>query len=334
MHQGFRLTSRLPAAMQERPPARTLSRAFLQLEPGHMRVASRVRRLAGLVVEETAADRTAIHGIRPAPQCVLLLLGAMRPGKLFVDGHELSGNGCVMVDEGAEVELIAHAGSPWLAISLSAGSAANLPLLSTRRSHTLRAGVRLARLSRPMAPPVGENGALARALHVLQSTEEEVEDAAAAVPANDKRMRRRLAIERAREYIRGHLADRIRLADLCAYAQLRARSLEYGFQEIARVSPMGYVRMLRLGEVRRLLLDSFVQTRSISAIALDTGFSHVSQFVVDYKRVYGETPSTTRRNAHGSAFLLHRPEPAPRRVLPWIVRPVHFAHLPPGSASA
>lgn len=333
MRHGFLFTFRLPGEMQKGPLTKMLSRTSVQLEPGLMRVASRVRRLAGLVVEETVADRTAIHGIRPAPQCVMLLLGAMRPGKLFVDGHELSGNGCVMVDEGAEVELIAHAGSPWLAISLRARSAAILPLLSTRRSLPLRAGVGLARLARPKPPPVGENGALARALNVLQCMEEDCMDAAA-VPASDKRMRRRLAIERAREYIRGHLADRIRLADLCAYAQLRARSLEYGFQEIARVSPMGYVRMLRLGEVRRLLLDSFVQTRSISAIALDTGFTHVSQFVVDYKRVYGETPSTTRRNAHGSAFLLHRPDPAPRRVLPWIPRPLHFTHPPPGSASA
>jgi AraC-like DNA-binding protein len=334
MRKAFRLTSRLPAALQERPPARALSRTSQQLEPGHMRVASRVRRLAGLVVEESAADRTAIHGIRPAPQCELLLLGAMRPGKLFVDGHELSGNCCVMVDEGAEVELIAHAHSPWLAISLSAGSVANLPLLSTRRSLVLRAGVRLARLARQAPLPVEEDGALARALHVLQCTEEEVADAAAALPANDKRMRRRLAIERAREYIRGHLADRIRLADLCVHAQLRARSLEYGFQELARLSPVGYVRMLRLGEVRRLLLDGAAQTRNISAIALDSGFSHVSQFVVDYKRVYGETPSTTRRNARGSAFTLHRPEPAPRRLLPWLPRHAQYAHAPSGSASA
>ena len=58
---------------------------------------------------------------------------------------------------------------------------------------------------------------------------------------------------------------------------------------------MRYLRMLRLGEVRRELLKSAGSQRSISEIALDAGFSHLSQFTVDYKKVFGETPSATRR---------------------------------------
>ena len=57
---------------------------------------------------------------------------------------------------------------------------------------------------------------------------------------------------------------------------------------------MSYIRMLRLGEVR-IQLNGASEKRSISEIALDAGFSHLSQFVVDYKRVFGETPSATRR---------------------------------------
>jgi AraC-like DNA-binding protein len=61
------------------------------------------------------------------------------------------------------------------------------------------------------------------------------------------------------------------------------------------ICPIEYVRMLRLGEVRSQLFNDIAGKRTISEIALDAGFSHLSQFVVDYKRAFGETPSTTRR---------------------------------------
>jgi AraC family ethanolamine operon transcriptional activator len=53
--------------------------------------------------------------------------------------------------------------------------------------------------------------------------------------------------------------------------------------------------MLRLGEVRRLLQTSSAADRSVSEAALDCGFCHLSQFAADYKRVFLESPSATRR---------------------------------------
>ena len=37
--------------------------------------------------------------------------------------------------------------------------------------------------------------------------------------------------------------------------------------------------------------------RSISEVALDSGFCHLGQFAYDYKRLFMESPSTTRRRA-------------------------------------
>ena len=37
--------------------------------------------------------------------------------------------------------------------------------------------------------------------------------------------------------------------------------------------------------------------RSVSELALDCGFCHLSQFAADYKRVFLESPSATRRAA-------------------------------------
>ena len=122
--------------------------------------------------------------------------------------------------------------------------------------------------------------------------------AAADAPLHqDRQMRahRRLAVERARDYIARNLADPIRLSNLSRYAHTQARSLEYGFREVLGVSPMAYVRATRLQRARRLLRTTAVRTRSISEIALDCGFWHLSQFAMDYKLLFGESPSITFR---------------------------------------
>ena len=111
----------------------------------------------------------------------------------------------------------------------------------------------------------------------------------------EERAARRVAVARAREYIRVNLTEPIRLSDLCTYARTQARSLEYGFREVMGVSPITYVRATRLHLVRKLLRSTAVRTRSISEIALDCGFWHLSQFAMDYKHLFTESPSTTYR---------------------------------------
>jgi AraC family ethanolamine operon transcriptional activator len=111
----------------------------------------------------------------------------------------------------------------------------------------------------------------------------------------DMRAARRVAVQRAREYIHTNLTDPIRLSDLCKYARTQARALEYGFQEAIGASPIAYVRAMRLHRARRLLRSTAVRTRSISEIALDCGFWHLSQFAVDYKLLFAESPSVTYR---------------------------------------
>lgn len=121
--------------------------------------------------------------------------------------------------------------------------------------------------------------------------------AAEAAPSQSRETRtaRRQAVDRAREYIRANLAEPIRLSALCKHARTQARSLEYGFREVLGLSPIAYVRTMRLHRVRRLLLSTAVRSRSISEIAMDCGFWHLSQFAVDYKSLFSESPSVTYR---------------------------------------
>jgi AraC-like DNA-binding protein len=307
-----------PLARGHRKPA-----ISIQLEPGTLRIESTMRRFDGLLVERTAANRTALHRVRAPWRSVSLLLGAADSRALFVEGHSLARDCCVILDAGAQVELIARPSSSWILISLDNAAAA-----CTSQSIVLHAGARLIRRSMDVCYALQLRAADALfevaghsagsalrtlAMRMLHDPGDATAGAAALHAMRAERARRRLAIERARKYISEHLTDPIRLADLCAHAHVQARSLEYGFRELMGICPIEYVRMLRLAAVRTQLLDDAATSRTISEIALDAGFSHLSQFVVDYKRVFGETPSATRRRTVNSCRFEVSQQPEPLR---------------------
>jgi AraC family transcriptional regulator, ethanolamine operon transcriptional activator len=114
------------------------------------------------------------------------------------------------------------------------------------------------------------------------------------------RARRRAAVQRAREFINVRLSETIRLEQVCRYACAQSRTLEYGFREMFDTPMVSYIKALRMDRVRKLLRCPSQSHRTVSELALDTGFCHLSQFASDYKKFFGESPSQTHRRA-GSA---------------------------------
>lgn len=84
------------------------------------------------------------------------------------------------------------------------------------------------------------------------------------------------------------------VAELCAAFHISRRALQNCFEDATGLAPLAYVRSLRLNEVRRQLRGN--TARPISCIAYDWGFSHLSQFAQDYRRLFGELPSETLRS--------------------------------------
>ena len=283
-----------------------------QLEPGELRVEHVALDLGSTSVATAAINCASLHRVRAPANGFSLLTRSRNGGALFVGGRELTSSRGLRMDGGTEVELVAHHASACVLISVD--KTLNVPELGYHHwiAVGLGAGVKLVGFSIEAGAALEERvrailqGALsqhdsAAAEFVQQLMAVLLSGAAAWTPdrmtlsATRLERRRRRAVEAARVYIREHLPEPMRLADLCKNSHLRARSLEYGFREVVRLSPMRYLRMLRLGEVRRELHKSGGAQRSISEIALDAGFSHLSQFTVDYKKVFGETPSATRR---------------------------------------
>ena len=56
----------------------------------------------------------------------------------------------------------------------------------------------------------------------------------------------RVAVRLARDYIHARLSEPLRLSELCRHARVKTRSLEYGFREVTGLTPIAYIRSLRL----------------------------------------------------------------------------------------
>ena len=100
----------------------------------------------------------------------------------------------------------------------------------------------------------------------------------------------------AAEYIHANATNRIRLDDLVAASGVSKRSLHAGFRRYYGVPPMIYLRNVRLDLARLKLSGAGGGGATVTDIALDCGFTHLSKFARAYSERFGELPSQTLRN--------------------------------------
>jgi AraC family ethanolamine operon transcriptional activator len=106
---------------------------------------------------------------------------------------------------------------------------------------------------------------------------------------------RQRVVREARQYMRTHADAPIGVPDLCAALHVSRRTLQYSFQDVLQMSPVAYLRALRLNGVRRDLQAA--GDAPVGDVAARWGFWHLSRFAADYRRLFGERPSDTRRQA-------------------------------------
>ncbi len=121
--------------------------------------------------------------------------------------------------------------------------------------------------------------------------------------ANGSRsLSRRVAAVRACEaYLGEHLEGNPSLLELSAASGLRPRSLFNAFHAVTGLSPMAYLRRIRLNNVRRILSRTETPHTRIIDVAADFGFWHMGHFTADYRDMFGESPSETLRRARAAA---------------------------------
>jgi AraC-like DNA-binding protein len=114
------------------------------------------------------------------------------------------------------------------------------------------------------------------------------------------------SVRRAETYIREHALEPMRLQDIADAAGLPARTLLENFKRFREISPMRYLRDVRLDHARAQLLACNEQNKVVN-IALECGFGHLSRFARDYMSRFGERPSDTLKRRKPSSYR------APRR---------------------
>lgn len=132
-----------------------------------------------------------------------------------------------------------------------------------------------------------QEAVLARLHAVLPETDGETPGAAPTCES------RRQIVDRARRIVLERAGEHVAVADLCAHLGVSRRTLQYCFETALDVSPVQYLRAMRLNGARRDLKAS--DRASVQDVAARWGFWHLSHFAADYRRMFGELPSQTLR---------------------------------------
>ncbi len=97
-------------------------------------------------------------------------------------------------------------------------------------------------------------------------------------------------------WIRANSHRPLHLAELERRSGYSERSLRNAFQERFGCPPKQWIRRTRMEAARRRLLDPAAGD-SVSSIAQEHGYQHVSQFSRDFRCVFGQRPSLVMRQA-------------------------------------
>lgn len=103
---------------------------------------------------------------------------------------------------------------------------------------------------------------------------------------------RRIDLHQIDRFIRRHLADELRVADLAKLACLSEAHFSERFRAQTGLSPWQYVRRQRLHAARQLILQSRLP---LTDIAIQTGFANQSALSHAFRSSYGASPRQLRQ---------------------------------------
>lgn len=89
------------------------------------------------------------------------------------------------------------------------------------------------------------------------------------------------------------------IGDLCTTLNVSRRTLNHAFKQVLGITPVAYMRNVRLHRIRAELKFSPKQVTSIANVATRWGFWHMSLFSRYYRELFGESSSMTLELARG-----------------------------------
>lgn len=114
------------------------------------------------------------------------------------------------------------------------------------------------------------------------------------VPHRDNRPRKpELIVRRAEKRFFASQGASVSLADLCSATSVSQSTLYRAFNAVCGEPPLAYFHKRRLTEARRQLVNSPAYRGAVKRAALAAGLTEFGRFSVDYRQLFGESPSAT-----------------------------------------
>jgi AraC-like DNA-binding protein len=102
-------------------------------------------------------------------------------------------------------------------------------------------------------------------------------------------------VNRFHEFLESRPDEPVYLAELCSAIGASERILRTCCQEVLGVGPVRYLWLRRMYLSRRALLRSDASTTTVTEIATTHGFWELGRFSVEYRGLFGESPSISLR---------------------------------------
>jgi AraC-like DNA-binding protein len=91
------------------------------------------------------------------------------------------------------------------------------------------------------------------------------------------------------------LGEPLRIDEICVFSGVSQRTLRTAVRAVHEMTPCRFVRAIRMREARKAMLSQLSATETITQIAMRFGFLELGRFSVEYRLMFGECPSATRR---------------------------------------
>jgi AraC-like DNA-binding protein len=130
----------------------------------------------------------------------------------------------------------------------------------------------------------------------------------AAVEMSSGARRHSAVIDRLEDVFAANADRPLYLVELCAATGVSERTLRACCQEHLGMGPVHYLWMRRMHLARRALMRADPVTATVTEIATDLGFWELGRFAVEYREMFGESPSASlRRPADEARVFAGRP---------------------------
>jgi AraC-like DNA-binding protein len=287
-----------------------------------------------------AANGSAAEGV------VTFAFAGSPDARLRADGRDLSHDAVCLWPAGARVSMVALRPADLFFVSVAemelgalAASAGGSPPRVAAGASLFVGEAQVARV-RALALRLLEEAGTARPTALSHAVSESLEQALlgglvnlasgpeAGRRSGTSRIDRRSVLEKVEELLEARSSEPVYVADLCGATGLAERTLRFILVEQYGMSPIRLLRCRRLCQLRRRLREDGGGNENLSRIAERHGFRHMGMLASDYRSLFGELPSETRR-ATGDIE-----EAAYRRVGPTLRDGIGVAPAPAVAAAA